>query len=156
MPIAHQGGLFRRRTRGIRVINRPAGALRSGAGRSPGGVHSPEAGQRAWRHSGNDRRNVTVRVRIGSIPALLAAGVDHALAGHNVSYRIALTALFGYVISYLPLAAACGVGLALGPDALLLGLIGAVPSAVCSWLAAEAETADPLRHHDRMRSSGRM
>ena len=41
---------------------------------------------------------------VGLIPALLAAWFDHALAKRNVSYRIALTALFGYAISYLPLA----------------------------------------------------
>ena len=40
---------------------------------------------------------------VGLIPALLAAWFDHALAKRNVSYRIALTALFGYAISYLPL-----------------------------------------------------
>ena len=36
---------------------------------------------------------------VGLIPALLAAWFDHALAKRNVSYRIALTALFGYAIS---------------------------------------------------------
>ena len=40
---------------------------------------------------------------VGLTPALLAAWVDHALAKRGVSYRIALTALFGYAISYLPL-----------------------------------------------------
>jgi hypothetical protein len=74
---------------------------------------------------------------VGLIPALMAAWFDHALAKRNVSYRIAFTALFGYTISYLPLAAAYWVGFAHGPEVLLFGLIGAVPSAVCSWLATE-------------------
>jgi hypothetical protein len=74
---------------------------------------------------------------VGLIPALMAAWFDHALAKRNVSHRIALTALFGYAISYLPLAMAYWVGIAHGPEVLLFGLIGAVPSAVCSWLAAE-------------------
>ncbi len=43
---------------------------------------------------------------VGLIPALWAAGFDHALAKRNVPYRIAFTALFGYTISYLPLAVA--------------------------------------------------
>ena len=73
---------------------------------------------------------------VGLIPALLAAWFDHALARRNVSYRIALTALFGYAITYLPLAAAFRIGLAHGSYVLLFGLIGAVPSAVWSWLAA--------------------
>jgi hypothetical protein len=79
---------------------------------------------------------------VGLIPALMAAWFDHALAKRNVSHRIALTALFGYAISYLPLAMAYWVGFANGPEVLLLGLIGAVPSAVCSWLAAEWQAPD--------------
>jgi hypothetical protein len=74
---------------------------------------------------------------VGLIPALLAAWFDHALAKRTVSHRIALTALFGYAISYLPLGAAFWRGFAHGPDVMLFGLIGAVPSAVCSWLATE-------------------
>ena len=76
---------------------------------------------------------------VGLTPALLAAWFDHALAKHNVAYRIALTALFGYAISYLPLAGVYRVGFAHGPEILLFGLIGAVPSAVCSWLAADRQ-----------------
>ena len=88
---------------------------------------------------------------------IFSIGLFGALAKRNVSYRIALTALFGYAISYLPLAMAYWVGFAHGPEVLLFGLIGAVPSAVCSWLAAERQAPDPLfRHHDRMRSSGRV
>ena len=73
----------------------------------------------------------------GLIPALLAAWFDHALAKRNFPHRIGLTALFGYAISCLPLAVAFWIGFAHGPYVLLFGLIGAVPSAVCSWLAAE-------------------
>ncbi len=79
---------------------------------------------------------------VGLIPALLAAWFDHAVAKHNVSYRIALTALFGYAISYLPLAVVYWVGFGHGPEVLLFGLIGAVPSAACSWLAAERQATD--------------
>ena len=79
---------------------------------------------------------------VGLIPALLAGWFDHALARRNVSCRIALTALFGYTISYLPLAVAFWIGFGHGPYVLLFGLIGAVPSAVCSWLAAERQAPD--------------
>jgi hypothetical protein len=79
---------------------------------------------------------------VGLIPALIAGWCDHVLARNNVPYRIALTALFGYAISYLPLAIAFWMGLKLGPDVLLFGLIGAVPSAMCSWLAAEGQVGD--------------
>ena len=76
---------------------------------------------------------------VGLIPALAAAWFDHVLAKRLVSCRIGLTALFGYAVSFLPLAAAPWTDMPLGPDILLLGLIGAVPSAVCSWLAAEGQ-----------------
>ena len=79
---------------------------------------------------------------VGLTPALLAAWFDHVLAKRNVAYRIALTALFGYAISYLPLAGVYWVGFARGPEVLLFGLIGAVPSAVCSWLAVERQAPD--------------
>jgi hypothetical protein len=46
-------------------------------------------------------------------------------------------ALFGYAISYVPLIGAFWVGFVHDPYVVLLGLVGAVPSAVCSWLAAE-------------------
>jgi hypothetical protein len=93
---------------------------------------------------------------VGLIPALMAAWFDHALAKRNVSHRIALTALFGYAISYLPLAVPYWVGFAHGPEVLLFGLIGAVPSAVCSWLATEGTHLTLFHHHDRMRSSCRV
>jgi hypothetical protein len=73
----------------------------------------------------------------GLIPALVVAWFDHALAKRGVSHRIALTALFGYAISYVPLIGAFWVGFVHDPYVVLLGLVGAVPSAVCSWLAAE-------------------
>ena len=79
---------------------------------------------------------------VGLIPALWVAGFDHALAKRNVPYRIAFTALFGYTISYLPLAVVYWVGFAHGPEVVLFGLIGAVPSAVCSWLAVERQASD--------------
>lgn len=73
----------------------------------------------------------------GLIPALLAAWFDHVLAKRNLSHRIALTALFGYAISYLPLIGAPWMGFVYGPYVVLFGLVGAVPCAVCSWLATE-------------------
>lgn len=74
---------------------------------------------------------------VGLIKALLVGWFDHALAGRNFAHRTALTALFGYAISYLPLIGAPWMGFVYGPYVVLFGLVGAVPSAVCSWLAAE-------------------
>jgi hypothetical protein len=71
----------------------------------------------------------------GVIPALLTAWFDHLLATRQMSYRIALTALFGYALSYVPLLGAFKLGFMSEPSAALVGLIGAVPAAVCSWLA---------------------
>ena len=71
----------------------------------------------------------------GVIPALLFAWFDHVLAKRQVSYRIALTALFAYAVSYVPLLAVSQLKFLHEPSAVLFGLVGAVPAAVCSWLA---------------------
>jgi uncharacterized membrane protein len=71
---------------------------------------------------------------VGLIPARLAAWFGHALATANVSYLIALTALFGYVIIYLPIIGLFWMGFAHGAS-MLYGLVGALPAALCSWLA---------------------
>ena len=83
-----------------------------------------------------DLRQVTMLPAIyvfGVIPALLIAWFDHVVAKRQMPYRIALTALFAYALSYLPLLAV--LRLMQEPSAVLLGLIGAVPAAACSWLA---------------------
>ena len=92
---------------------------------------------------------------VGLTPALLAAWLDHLLAKRNVSCRIALTALFGYVISYLPLAAAFWIGSATGHMSCC-----SVSSGRCrrrcvrSWRRSGRRRTS-FRHHDRIRSSGR-
>ena len=73
----------------------------------------------------------------GVIPALLVAWFDHVLAKREMSHRIALTALFANALSYVPLLGAFQLGFTHEPSAILLGPIGAVPAAVCSWLATE-------------------
>ena len=78
---------------------------------------------------------------VGLIPALAAAWFDHALSTRNLSHRVPLTTLFGYAISYLPLIGAPWMGFVHGPYVVLFGLIGAVPSALCSWLATEPRAA---------------
>jgi hypothetical protein len=79
---------------------------------------------------------------VGLIPALAAAGCDHMLAKRHVPHRITFTALFGYAITFLPILALVWLGMAVGPEVLLLGFIGAVPAAVCSWLAAEGQVSE--------------
>jgi len=95
---------------------------------------------------------------IGLIPALMAAWFDHTLAGRNFAHRTVLTALFGYAISYLPLIGAPWMGFVYGPYVVLFGLVGAVPSAVCSWLVAGSGGRRPRselsRHQARIRKSG--
>jgi hypothetical protein len=74
---------------------------------------------------------------LGVIPALLMAWFDHVLAQRQMSFRIALTALFAYGLSYVPLLGALHLGFMHGASLVLFGLIGAVPAAMCSWLATE-------------------
>jgi len=70
------------------------------------------------------------------VPALLAGLVDDVLARRKVRYRILWTALAGYVFIFAPLLAALLMGFVHGPYLMLFGIIGAVPGATCSWLAA--------------------
>lgn len=69
------------------------------------------------------------------LPAMLTAVVDDVLARRNTRFRILWTALAGYVFIFTPLLAALLTGSIHGPYLFLFGLIGAVPGAVCSWLA---------------------
>ncbi|MDO8400376.1 MAG: DUF5413 family protein [Bradyrhizobium sp.] len=74
---------------------------------------------------------------IGLIPALLAATYDFVMEEANVSYRAGLTAMFAYAVSYGPLVIAGAMEFTQGPVFWLFGLVGAVPAALCSWLATE-------------------
>jgi hypothetical protein len=69
------------------------------------------------------------------VPALLTALVDDVLVRRNVRYRILWTALAGYMFIFAPLLTALLTGSVHGPYLLLLGIIGAVPAAICSWLS---------------------
>lgn len=71
----------------------------------------------------------------GVIPAMLIAWFDHTLAKRETSHRVALTALFAYAFTYVPLLAVSQLKFMHEPSAVLFGLVGAVPAAVCSWLA---------------------
>ncbi|MDP3076088.1 DUF5413 family protein [Bradyrhizobium sp.] len=82
---------------------------------------------------------------IGVIPALLAATYDYVMEEADVSWRAGLTAMFAYAISYLPLVIAGGMEFTQGPVFWLFGLVGAVPAALCSWLATAQEQAPQLR-----------
>jgi hypothetical protein len=72
---------------------------------------------------------------IGLLPAILTALADEALARRHVRYRILWTALAGYVFIFAPLLAALLMGFVHGPYLMVFGIIGAIPGAICSWLA---------------------
>lgn len=72
---------------------------------------------------------------VAILPALLAALVDEILARTKVRYRMLWTALAGYVLIYAPLLTSLSTRSVHGPYLLLFGIIGAVPAAICSWLA---------------------
>lgn len=76
-----------------------------------------------------------VAYMVALLPAMLTAVVDNALAIRNVRYRILWTALAGYLFIFVPLLAALLTGSIHGYYLLLFGIIGAVPAAICSWLA---------------------
>ena len=92
---------------------------------------------------------------VGLIPALLAAWFDHALAKRNVSYRIALTALFGYAISYLPLQQRSGWASATGRKSCCSASSARCRQRCVRGWRRSGRRLTLFRHHDRMRSSGR-
>jgi uncharacterized membrane protein len=69
------------------------------------------------------------------VPAMLTALVDDILAKRKTRYRILWTAFAGYVFIFLPLGTSILWGSIHGPYLVLFGIIGAVPAAICSWLA---------------------
>ena len=69
------------------------------------------------------------------LPAMLTALVDDVLARRSIRYRILWTAFAGYMFIFAPLLVALLSGSVRCPYLLLFGIIGAVPAAICSWLA---------------------
>lgn len=72
---------------------------------------------------------------VALLPAMLTALVDHVLAKRNVRYRILGTAFAGYMFIFIPLLTALLTDSIRGVYLLLFGIVGAVPAAICSWLA---------------------
>jgi hypothetical protein len=87
---------------------------------------------------------------VGIVPALLLAWLDDVLATRNMRYRVGCTALVAYVISYVPMLGALSLPFMHDPYIWLLGIIGAVPGAVCSWLATD-EPNTLMRERDKRR-----
>ena len=73
--------------------------------------------------------------QVGVLPALLAAAFDGWLAKREIRFRVAWCALFGFVVSFLPLLGALSMGFLHGPYVAIFGLLGAAPAAACSWLS---------------------
>jgi hypothetical protein len=63
--------------------------------------------------------------QVGVLPALLAAAFDGWLAKWGIRFRVALCALFGFVVSFLPLLGALSMGFLYGPYVAIFGLLGA-------------------------------
>ena len=72
---------------------------------------------------------------VGTVPACVAGLVDGFLAGRRVRFGPLWTALFGFVVSFLPLVSSFAAGFIHGPFILVFGFVGALPAFVCSWLA---------------------
>jgi hypothetical protein len=73
--------------------------------------------------------------QVGVLPTLLAAAFDGWLAKRGTRFRVAWCALFGFVVSFLPLLGALSIGFLHGPYVAIFGLLGAAPAAACSWLS---------------------
>jgi len=84
----------------------------------------------------------------GIIPALLLAWFDEALARRRASHRMSWTALAAYLVSYVPLLGVYSLPSMDNHAIWLVGLIGAVPGAVCAWLATD-EAEGVIRRRDK-------
>ncbi len=78
---------------------------------------------------------VMLSYAFGLAPALLTGVFDAVLAKRKADYRPALTAFFGFVAAFIPLATSLAMGFIHGPFVMLFGFVGAVPGAACSWIA---------------------
>jgi hypothetical protein len=76
---------------------------------------------------------------VGLVPALLVGSFDGILAGRNIGRRALWCALFGFAMSFLPLLSSLSMGFLHGPFVLMFGVLGAVPGALCSWIAGAAK-----------------
>lgn len=78
---------------------------------------------------------VPVSYMLGIVPACFAGLFDGVLARRRVRYGPLWTTLFGFAVSFLPLATSFAAGFIHGPLVLVFGFVGALPAFVCSWLA---------------------
>jgi hypothetical protein len=82
---------------------------------------------------------------IGLVPALIVGIFDAALESRRVGGRIVWTTAFAYIVGFLPLLGAFIAGFIHGPYLIFVGLVGAIPGAICSWLATDKQSA--ARHN---------
>jgi hypothetical protein len=80
-----------------------------------------------------------VSYMMGIVPALIVVTFDHLM--RNSRYRILWTTLFAYAAGFLPILGALAMGFIQSFWILPFGLIGAIPGAICSWLAGRGEKA---------------
>jgi hypothetical protein len=74
---------------------------------------------------------------VGLFPAMLAAAFDGVLARLRVGFRPLWCALFGFAVAFIPLAGAKWIGFLHGPLDASLGVLGAAPAGLCSWLSGK-------------------
>jgi hypothetical protein len=99
------------------------------------GVELVAGGRRRFRLSPDRSDASPLAYQAGVLPALLAAAFDGWLAKRGIRFRVAWRALFGFVVSFLPLLGALSMGFLHGPYLTIFGLLGAAPAAACSWLS---------------------
>lgn len=75
---------------------------------------------------------------MGLVPALVVGLFDGALAKRKVRRRVLWTAGFAFAMSFIPVLPSIAFGFIQTPWILPFGIIGAVPGAICAWLAGDA------------------
>ena len=69
---------------------------------------------------------------VGIVPALAMGGIDHYF--RNLRLGPLFTCLAGYLLGFMPIATALGMGFIHGPFVLIFGLIGAIPALICALI----------------------
>lgn len=79
---------------------------------------------------------------LGVVPALLVGAIDATLEAKNFTARnrVWLCAGAGFVLGFLPLLSPLWSGYMHGPWVLLFGAVGAIPGAMCSWIAGRVKS----------------
>ena len=100
-------------------------------------VSSIRVARRAFSAKPRSSRHTPWAYVVGGVPAAVASAVDYSVSSKTPWVRLALTTIGGYVATVLFIVIAIRPSTSSLWQVLGFGFVGAIPAAVCSWLASE-------------------